>query len=492
MSKALEKISISSLNSKSDGYEGLSPSFEYNNSKFNKIDFTYSNDLESLEISSFIHFKYLKEKYKIKPYELWFCSTSLITFIQYVLLRKRFYELNLNLLTSSKALRLYKFSNKIENINLENFNFFLLNKKTCSVYSSKICNYLLKKIKPKKIKIELIKIENIKLRNYKIISLISSFLKIIFKNKSQKKLTISKHKHNINLNKKIDNFNFDFDFADLIGKWYFEIYKRPKFNLISNIFSSININYSGMQMYNTFILTLFSNKLKKNLSITSNQHGGHNYVTSRFNFFLYNEYWLSNYHILFGSENPQIKYNESKTIFKYSPLSTIVKRKIITNNHFCFVTTGKIHIPLRIDGNPLPHEWKNHKQNCENFLNTCSWSINYKPYPDEITIWSYKEKYFNKTLTNLSDKTILNEKFVICDHIGTTFYRSLYLGVLCILLIDNSFKLTYISKSIFKDFIISKNYDIEPDKKINLIKKKWNNGSLENSRRLILEKFYSL
>lgn len=247
--------------------------------------------------------------------------------------------------------------------------------------------------------------------------------------------------------------------------------------------------YSGKFVYNLTILQAFQYRRNKLITSFGVQHGGHNYVSSEYNAFLYPEY--SDYFIpvVAGSLSPNIhKYSHHQilTLPSNNPDSIGIKTSASVKD-VSLILGFRTLKPFRIDGNPMFYECDDWNESVKNFVlryDFYRWAIKYYPGQHKLM-----RPYFrNYTTIETIEECYKEYNLLICDHYGTTFLQSLRKGYLCLLLIDLTiFNIRKDIIDLISPFIIGPN---TTQQEMESIYRDWYSGHLNKARNEILNKLY--
>lgn len=281
--------------------------------------------------------------------------------------------------------------------------------------------------------------------------------------------------------------------AELIYLNYVRVFKEPS-PLIPSIISRLLPlrYYSGKFVYNDLILGIFQQKHNRGKEIIAVQHGGHNYVSSIHNYFLFPEYGFFGTIITAGSMPPEIRYSflENHTILhRRIGLPNVNKCLIQNEDKFALIFGQRIVNPVRIDGNPSYKDISRWDRKTKVFLSGLNLeNVIFKLYPGQHRIYTEKFKLETSIIAPDMEYCYENADYLVSDHYGTTFLKSLFKGFLCVLLLD--FTIFYVTgsvKKLIEPFVIEGNGAHE----LRNIVAKWNAGELEEARSRILKNLYS-
>lgn len=295
-------------------------------------------------------------------------------------------------------------------------------------------------------------------------------------------------------NKQSDSNEIDINFSEIIYRVFEMLFLNfDRLEKLRFVLPSFRI-YSGKFMYNPIILKSIQRRYDLKKEIYALQHGGHNYVSSVYNAFLYPEYYLSKTVITGGSTPPEINFSNSEKnqiqLFRknntYSKSENNIEKSF--QNKIIFVAGQVLSETFRVDGNPTSLDWLKWNTEVYNFLSKLEvLKLFLKEYPNQ-NIWK-SSRFFIGEINEL-DKEYKNGSIFICDHFGTTFLKALKNGCLSILLINyDYFNVRDEIKVLIEKFVVIPGVDSEL--KIQQVINSWDKGNLEVDRQQILDKLYS-
>lgn len=421
-------------------------------------------------------FNYLIKK-KIHGKE-WILGYSLITFIQHTLIIKSLYNFNDKKIKHISLIKKLKIENLHYHLRSIEFNRYLI---------SELYYYKNQNLKKKNGSINFSKEEYL-IKTNQLYFLIKFIFFNIKKNISLNSLNLIKKKIKKSSLSNLDLENKEKEFANFL---YYLFDKTFSYKLNYPAF----LNYLPLRFYSGIFCNirivnhLMQSRYDNKKEIISFQHGGHNYVSSKYNFFLFPEYGLSNKIVLGGSLKPIIKNNYITNHIYISSFKKklINQKKPFNENRIIFVAMKIEKFTLRIDGNPCKQDFNFLINKTEKLLNELKGkNLFLKEYPNQ-NYWIEKINFRGNSYM-LKKEYELGSIF-ICDHFGTTFLKALYKNNLCVLIIDKQkFNIREDVYNLIKSFVFTENnFQLWFDKMI----QKWKNGKLEKSRIKILKSLYN-